>query len=490
MPTATSRRRGRRRRRGERPADDVRRRRRRQARRERDGRRRSTGPSSSCSAIRRAAQRRPTDRGSARSSSQIEALRRPARARPSRSARRWRRSTRSPQRAYERMQRLYAQQAATAQQLDQAERDVRVARRADQGAGGADRRAARSRSTPRARSSTTARQQVAAADAQVAQLGERIRRERRSSIRSRARCWRPTRRAGEFVQPGQPLYKIADLETVDVRAYVTETAARPRARRPAAQVTVDVGEGRRRTLPGTITWVASEAEFTPTPIQTREERADLVYAVKIRVPNEDGVLKIGMPADVELSGAATAAQIDATRLVIVERLVKRFGGDDRARRRLVRRRTGRAVRLHRPRRRRQDHALSHSRHAARAGRRHARGARARRRSRDLWALRPRIGYMPGRFSLYPDLSVEENLRFFAVGVRHDDRARVRADRAHLQPARAVQGPPRRGAVRRHEAEARALLRARAPARAFCCSTSRRPASTPSRAASSGICWTA
>ncbi|HEX7809953.1 MAG TPA: HlyD family secretion protein, partial [Thermoanaerobaculia bacterium] len=65
------------------------------------------------------------------------------------------------------------------------------------------------------------------------------------------------------------------------------------------RVTVDTGEKQRSTVDGTITWVSSDAEFTPTPIQTREERADLVYAVKIRVANPNGVLKIGMPADVD-----------------------------------------------------------------------------------------------------------------------------------------------------------------------------------------------
>jgi HlyD family secretion protein len=52
-------------------------------------------------------------------------------------------------------------------------------------------------------------------------------------------------------------------------------------------------------MQGVVSWISSQAEFTPTPIQTREERADLVYAVKIRVPNERGILKIGMPADVQ-----------------------------------------------------------------------------------------------------------------------------------------------------------------------------------------------
>jgi len=111
------------------------------------------------------------------------------------------------------------------------------------------------------------------------------------------------------VQPGQALYKIASLDTVELRAYVPEPQlARVRLGLPA-RVTVDAGEdGARRTLAGTVSWVSAEAEFTPTPIQTRDERANLVYAVKVRVPNAGQVLKIGMPADVTFAPATTAAR--------------------------------------------------------------------------------------------------------------------------------------------------------------------------------------
>ena len=67
--------------------------------------------------------------------------------------------------------------------------------------------------------------------------------------------------------------------------------------------------------------------------------------------------------------------------------------------------------------------------------------------KDLWALRRRIGYMPGRFSLYPDLERRGEPALLRVGLRHDDRARARADRADLQPARAVQGRARRARSR-------------------------------------------
>src|SRR5690606_23218664 len=110
-------------------------------------------------------------------------------------------------------------------------------------------------------------------------------------------------RAGEFVQPGQRLYAIADVSTVDVRVHGTAPQLAGIRRGQTTQVTFDAGDG-RATLPGTVTWIAAEAEFTPTPIQTRDERADLVYAVKLRVDNPDRHLKIGMPVDVMFREAA------------------------------------------------------------------------------------------------------------------------------------------------------------------------------------------
>jgi HlyD family secretion protein len=66
---------------------------------------------------------------------------------------------------------------------------------------------------------------------------------------------------------------------------------------------VESGTDQLRTLRGRVAWISPTAEFTPTPVQTRDERADLVYAVKIRVPNADGVLKIGMPGDITFASA-------------------------------------------------------------------------------------------------------------------------------------------------------------------------------------------
>jgi HlyD family secretion protein len=209
------------------------------------------------------------------------------------------------QRARERTSRLFALQAATSQQLDQAERDDRVlqqqiAAQDRQIAAQARQVAAHTAQIAAARAQgRTARTQVAAAEAQVAQVSDRIR--KADVVNPSAGTVLVTYvKRGEIVQPGQPLYKVADLGAVDVRAYVTEPQLGTIRLGQPAHVSADAGPG-RHTLDGAVSWVSSKAEFTPTPIQTRDERADLVYAVKIRVPNRNGVLKIGMPVDVEFA---------------------------------------------------------------------------------------------------------------------------------------------------------------------------------------------
>jgi HlyD family secretion protein len=207
-------------------------------------------------------------------------------------------------RTFERTERLFAQQAATTQQLDQAERETRVL---EQQIAAKDEQVKAQESQIRALEQQvgatqaqrqTAAEQVAVTAGQVAQVDERI---RRSQIANPVDGTVLTTyaKAGEFVQQGQPLYKIADLKTVEVRAYITEPQLALVKIGATAHVSIDAGPEEHRAFPGTVTWVSSEAEFTPTPIQTRDERADLVYAVKIRVPNDAGTLKIGMPVDVQ-----------------------------------------------------------------------------------------------------------------------------------------------------------------------------------------------
>lgn len=185
-------------------------------------------------------------------------------------------------RNYERLQRLFNEQAATAQQLDQAERDYKVLTEQIQGAEAQQR---------------SAGEDVKSTDARLAQIGQQLSKSRITSPVSGTVLARYTDR-GEFVQPGQPLYKIANLDSMILRAYVTETQLSRVRLGGAAVISIDTDNKTRRTITGTVSWVSPEAEFTPTPIQTRDERKDLVYAVKLRVPNPGGIVKIGMPADV------------------------------------------------------------------------------------------------------------------------------------------------------------------------------------------------
>jgi len=99
----------------------------------------------------------------------------------------------------------------------------------------------------------------------------------------------------EITAFGKPLYKIADLSTMQLRVYISETQLESIEIGQEVTVKIDTQED-MKSYKGTISWIASEAEFTPKIIQTKEERVALVYAVKVDVKNE-GSLKIGMPAE-------------------------------------------------------------------------------------------------------------------------------------------------------------------------------------------------
>lgn len=97
---------------------------------------------------------------------------------------------------------------------------------------------------------------------------------------------------GEVTAAGKPLYKIADTDLLFLRAYITADQLSTLKQGQTVRVFADYGEDDRREYPGTITWISDKSEFTPKGIQTKDERANLVYAIKIAVKN-DGYLKIG-----------------------------------------------------------------------------------------------------------------------------------------------------------------------------------------------------
>jgi len=103
--------------------------------------------------------------------------------------------------------------------------------------------------------------------------------------------------AGEETTVGKALYKIGDLSIITLRAYITGTQLAQVKLNQEVKVLVDSTEKTYRTYTGVITWISDQAEFTPKTIQTKDERANLVYAIKIHVKN-DGYLKIGMYGEV------------------------------------------------------------------------------------------------------------------------------------------------------------------------------------------------
>jgi HlyD family secretion protein len=103
----------------------------------------------------------------------------------------------------------------------------------------------------------------------------------------------------EMAISGKPLYKIADLSTIIFRAYITGDQLPGVKLNQTVTVLVDDGDNKYREFKGVVTWISDQAEFTPKTIQTKQERANLVYAMKIKVVN-DGTLKIGMYGEVKL----------------------------------------------------------------------------------------------------------------------------------------------------------------------------------------------
>ena len=183
---------------------------------------------------------------------------------------------------HERNLRLLEADAATPRQVNLSEGEVRtLERRLDAARAQAD----------------AVRDEMASVDARLEQVDQRI---DDATLRNPVTGTVLTTYAdaGEYVGIGQPLYDVASLDTLQLRAYVS--GARLSGIRLGEEVTVrwDTGPDELGSRPGIVTWVASEAEFTPTRIQTPEERITFVYAVEISVPNPDGALKIGMPGEV------------------------------------------------------------------------------------------------------------------------------------------------------------------------------------------------
>lgn len=104
---------------------------------------------------------------------------------------------------------------------------------------------------------------------------------------------------GEFAATGKPLFKVADMDNMIMRAYVTSSQLKEVKIGQEVKVFADYGKGERKEYAGKVTWISSKSEFTPKTILTDDERANLVYAIKVAVKN-DGYIKIGMYGELKL----------------------------------------------------------------------------------------------------------------------------------------------------------------------------------------------
>lgn len=138
--------------------------------------------------------------------------------------------------------------------------------------------------------------QLAAADVQVSQLTDQL---QKCHVKAPQKgvVLEKYAEPGEFVAAGKPLFKMADTEQMFIRAYVTSAQLQHVKVGQQATVFADYGDGQKKQYEGTVAWISGRSEFTPKTILTDDERADLVYAVKIRFRN-DGYVKIGMYGEV------------------------------------------------------------------------------------------------------------------------------------------------------------------------------------------------
>ena len=188
------------------------------------------------------------------------------------------------EREEKRVKNLFAENAATQRQVDQAEGEVQVIRE--------EIKNVRTGNSPIVN-------EMQLIDAQIAKINDLI---EKSIVENpiKGTVLATYAETGEVTGFGKPLYKIADLDVLTLRVYISETQLSDIELGQEVRVKIDSKEEEMKSYPGRITWISSSAEFTPKTIQTREERANLVYAVDIEVKN-DGSLKIGMPAEMWLS---------------------------------------------------------------------------------------------------------------------------------------------------------------------------------------------
>ncbi|MDO5036266.1 MAG: HlyD family efflux transporter periplasmic adaptor subunit [Porphyromonas sp.] len=187
----------------------------------------------------------------------------------------------------ERVAQLLAAEVATQKQLDDIDNQIRLVESQLQ-----------SHSSTLSKSTASITAQSSAVEIQVTQIEEQIRKSIITSPISGV-VLQQYKRVGELATMGAPLFKVADIDLLDLRAYLTYDQVAQLKLGDTVEVRIDDGEGGKRSYEGSLQWISDKAEFTPKAVQTEDERANLVYATKIRVEN-DGYIKIGMYGEVVL----------------------------------------------------------------------------------------------------------------------------------------------------------------------------------------------
>lgn len=188
----------------------------------------------------------------------------------------------------QRMENLFKANAATQQQLDDANTQVEVYKKQID-----------AQKSSLGITSLTIDKEVAPLQRQIDQMDDQL---QKCKVINPIRGTVLTKYAEnhEVVEPGKALYKIAPTDTLILRAYITGAQLTEVKLGQIVKVRSDEGSDKYKYYTGVIYWISDKSEFTPKTIPTKDERADLVYAIKIRVPN-DGYLKIGMYGEVEFS---------------------------------------------------------------------------------------------------------------------------------------------------------------------------------------------
>lgn len=191
------------------------------------------------------------------------------------------------QKEKQRFEKLLKQDAATQKQVDDIDYQIEVLQKQLQ-----------SSSEQISSSNSSIEGNSASIEAQIAQIEDQI----QKSIITSPITGTITNKyieQGEFAATGKALFKVVDMSIIELRAYITADQLTSIKLNQKVKVFADQGKKERKQYEGTITWISDKTEFTPKTIQTRDERANLVYAIKITVKN-DGFIKQGMYGDIKL----------------------------------------------------------------------------------------------------------------------------------------------------------------------------------------------